>query len=123
MAGIAIIEWRTGNIVFNKQGFQINGVRDSWYAKLHLLNLMMYNDDLIFYGDPDGAVLLPRLSNGMRGWNEGRLERRRLLDNQVKEIAVGDKLVKPERDGKFIIINLGDSIRIEKGEYVRLTDK
>jgi hypothetical protein len=123
MAGIAVIEWRTGNIVFNKHGFQKNGVRDSWYAKLQLLNLMADNDDLMFYGDPDGVISLPRLSNGRKGWDKDRPERRKLLDSQAKEMAEGDRLVKPERAGKYIIINSGDSIRIEKSEYLRITNK
>jgi len=97
--------------------------RDSWYAKLHLLNLIVDNDDLIFYGDPDGVISLPRYSNGRKGWDEGRLEKRKLLDSQAKEMAVGDRLVKPERAGKYIIINSGDSIRIEKSDYLRITDK
>jgi hypothetical protein len=118
MRGVVIFEWRTGNILFNKKAFQINGQMDSWYRKLHLLNLLTENGYLIFDGDPSDIVRLPRRSKQNEGWDEGLAKKIRLVSSQTERVRVGDKLVKPKiRQGKYALMNLGDLVRIERCQY------
>lgn len=117
--GVAVVEWRTGNVLFNKRGYQINGVQDSWYPNFNTLSLLIDNGSLLFYADPDRVVRLPLRSNGNKGWDENRLVMSELSHSQREEIALGEKHIKPEvRGGKYVITNLGDVVRIEISKYV-----
>jgi hypothetical protein len=118
MAGVAIIESRTGDIVFNKKGFQINGVKDDWYSRLASLSLSVDDDSLLFYGDPDDVLSIPRRTDGRKGWNATLLKKLRLSPDQQREVRRGERTSKPELvAGKYVIIDSGDMIRIEKCKY------
>lgn len=123
MRGLAILEWRTGNILFNKKAYQKKGQQDSWYRKLHYLNLLVENGDLIFDGDPNDIIRLPRGSNNKKGWDERQIKRVKLLASQTDVIRVGTKVIKPSnRGGKHIIKDMGDKVRIERCRYVEVSD-
>lgn len=119
MAGVAIIESRTGDIVFNKKGFQINGVKDDWYSRLASLSLSVDDDSLLFYGDPDDVLSIPRCNDGRKGWEATRIKKLRLSPAQLREVRRGERTSKPEVvAGKYVIIDFGDMIRIEKCKYI-----
>lgn len=121
MAGVAIIESRTGEIVFDKKGFQINGAKDDWYSRLASLSLSVDDDSLLFYGDPDDVLSIPRRADGRKGWELTCLRKLKLSPDQRREIRWGEKTLKPELvAGKYVIIDSGDMVRIEKSKYVEV---
>lgn len=117
-AGIAVVEWRTGNILFKKEGSQINGDKDEWFSRLNAPNVFIDNGSLYFYGNSDDVLRVPKQASGGRGWNESMLKKDKLSPNQAGEIRVGDKIVTPAvQGGKYVIVNFGDVVRIEKSKY------
>ena len=120
MAGVAVVEWRTGRVLFKKKAYQTRGIQDQWFSQLESLSIVLDEEDnLVFYGDPNDVLKLPRLSGKNSGWNESRSQKKRLSPDQLEIIRIGDKFVRPEaRAGKYIIKDFGDSVRIEKSKYV-----
>ncbi len=118
-AGVAVVEWRTGNVLFNRKGHQNNGVQDRWYPNFNSLSLLIDEDGgLLFYADPDEVMRLPRRSDGKRGWDENRIVMSRLSPDQRGEVPFGNKLLKPQViAGKYVVSDLGDAVRIEKARY------
>lgn len=119
MAGIAVVESRTGDIVFNKKGLQIFGVKDQWYSRLASLSLSIEDDRLLFYGDPNDVISIPRRADGRKGWDVSLLKKSRLSSDQLSEIRCGKMTSEPELvAGKYVVKNFGDIIRIEKSRYI-----
>jgi hypothetical protein len=119
MAGVAIVEWRTGNVVFKKKAFQISGVQDRWFSQLESLSVLVDNGSLYFYGNPNDVLRLPRRSDGRNGWDENRSVKGKFSPGQIGEITLGGKLIKPEiHAGKYVITDFGDAVRIEKSKFV-----
>jgi hypothetical protein len=117
MAGTAIIEWRTGKILFNKQGYQIDHVQDDWYGRLCYLTVLIVDGDLIFRG-LNGDVRLPRCADPEKGWDESRLKKCRLLPSQTDITRSDGKHARPEEQRNYIIKDFGDAVRVEKCKYV-----
>jgi len=123
MAGVAVVESKSGNILFDKRGFQINGQQDKWYALLNSMSVSISNGDLILGSDPENLICFPRLSGQKKGWDHNQAVKFRIHPEQIKEININGKVVKPEvHSARYIVVDYGDRIRIEKCKYVKVTD-
>lgn len=123
MAGVAVVEWKSGNILFDKRGFQINGQQDKWYALLNSMSVSISNGDLILGSDPENLICFLRLSGQKKGWDHNQAVKFRIHPKQIKETNINGKVIKPEvHSARFIVVDYGDRIRIEKCKYVKVTD-
>lgn len=121
MAGVAVVECKTGAILFKKEGFQINGIKDAWFSRLNVMSVFLDNGSLYFYGNPDDVFCFPMQPGGRRGRNERTFRNDRLSPDQAEEIRVGGRVIKPEvQAGKYVIKNFGDVVRIEKSRYINV---
>lgn len=118
MAGVAVIKWRTGKILFDKQGFQIDQKRDAWYPRFYFSTLFTEDGDLVFFDGPSGGVRIPRNSQPGKGWDEGRLKRYSRPAGQTDMITSDGKHVRPDIHGKYVIFDFGDAVRIEKVAFI-----
>ncbi|MDD8020996.1 MAG: hypothetical protein PHU81_07435 [Acidobacteriota bacterium] len=123
MAGVAVVEWKSGNILFNKRGFQVNGRQDEWYALLNSMSISISNGDLMLGKDPENLICFPRLSGQKKGWGHNHAVKFRINPEQTKEININGKVIKPEvHAAKYIVVDYGDRIRIEKCRYVKIPE-
>lgn len=117
-AGITVVEWRTGTILFKKEGSQINGVKDSWFSRLNARSVFLDEGSLYFYGNSDDVLRFPKQPDGRKGWNQSELKRVKLSPDQAAGIIVGDRVIEPiVQAGKYVIKNFGDVVRIERSKY------
>ncbi|MGB9836152.1 MAG: hypothetical protein ACPLRX_05380 [Candidatus Saccharicenans sp.] len=113
MRGVAIVEWRTGAVLFNKNAIRRGKNVDKWFNSLEYLNLLIGEDgELIIDG-----IMLPPKSGGEKGWDEKRAKKIKYLPtNQEIYSSVGKK-GRVEFHGKYIIKDFGTFVRIERRKY------
>ena len=123
VAGVAVIEWKSGNILFNKRGFQTKGHQDEWYALLNSMSISISNGDLMLGRDPENLICFPKLSGQKKGWDHNQAVKFRIDPEQIKEININGKVIKPEvHSSRYIVVDYGDTIRIEKCRYVKIPE-
>lgn len=118
--GIAIILWRTGDILFTKRGSQIAQKPDSWYYLLSARDISLEDGALVFPGNDGKGVLIPRRAGNGAGWDESAQKRVKRADKPENLLNKGP-IYRQIINGKYIIDESGDTIRIEKLRYVKCT--
>lgn len=115
--GVAIIRWRTGEILFNKQGSQIAQQPDSWYYLLSARNIFLQDGALVFPGNEGNGVLIPRRPGNGAGWDKDAPKLVKRAD-EPKNDPNKTPRYRQKINGIYIIDEGGDTIRIEKLRYV-----
>jgi len=119
ISGAAVIEWKTGDILFNKMAIRRGKNSDKWFNSLKYLSLSIEEDGgLIIKENEDTGTILPPKSGGKKGWDEKSPKKVKLRPT-VKDIhsSVGNK-GRVEIWGKTVIIDFGTQVRVEKRKYV-----
>ena len=119
MSGAAVIEWRTGEVLFNK-----NAIRrrlkddkwheDKWFNSLNYLNLSIEEDGGLIIGD---EMLSPK-SGGKKGWDETKPKKIKLRTTPEEIFSAVGKKGRLEYDRRYLVIDFGTQVRVEKRRYV-----
>lgn len=119
ISGMAIIEWRTGKVLFRKSARQQEGPDKFWYQLIRSLSLMMDEDgNLVFTLNDDEAIRIPRTKGSGPGWNEARAVRLRAHPSQRSQQAAGNEKGRIKAYRKVIVRDYGNFVRVEKRSWV-----
>ncbi|MBC7361951.1 MAG: hypothetical protein H5U06_06690 [Candidatus Aminicenantes bacterium] len=112
MSGVAVIEWRTGAVLFNKNAIRHGKNEDKWFNSFDHLLLSVGEDGELIIGD----IMLPPNSGDQKGWDEKRARKIKLkcspTDQEIYS-SVGSKS-RVEIRGKTVIKDFGTYLRIER---------
>ncbi|MDD8021015.1 MAG: hypothetical protein PHU81_07535 [Acidobacteriota bacterium] len=120
MVGAAIIDWKTGEILFDRKAFRRGHNQDPWYDSLEYLYLTLDEEGgLILMEDEDGGTRFELKSNSKKGWDEKRTKKIKLWPprKEIKSSVTGKGRV--EIHGKTVIKDFGSYIRVEKRKYIK----
>ncbi len=118
IAGLAVIRWETGEILFNRTARLENGKKDFWYPVLKYFNLLVEEDgSLLFYGDKE-ALRLPKEKPEEWKWSEKRALKLKADPAQKAVRAEAVRTVKVEADDRYVIVIADSSIRVERRRWV-----
>ncbi|MBE3130184.1 MAG: hypothetical protein IMZ54_05640 [Acidobacteria bacterium] len=118
MVGNAVIEWRSGDVLYEKRGFQIDGKQDDWYRRLFAFGLRLDRGDLVFLIGDGLGVRIPRKSPPGEGWDESRLRKIKWPPDGIRRVSPTGKSVRAEVQGTYLIWDFGDSVRIERAASI-----
>lgn len=119
ISGMAILEWRTGKVMFRKSARLQEGPDNFWHQLIRSLSLMMDEDgNLVFTLNDDEAIRIPREKASGPGWNEARAVRIRAHPSQKSQRAAGNEKGRIKAYGKVIVRDYGDFVRVEKRTWV-----
>jgi len=118
ISGLAVIRWKTGEILFNRTARFEKDKKDFWYPRLKYLNLLVEEDgSLLFYGDGEALRLPKEKADGWK-WNEDKAIKLKADPPERVAGAEGNKAVKVEVNERYAVIICGNSIRVEKRRWV-----
>ncbi|PMP73415.1 MAG: hypothetical protein C0180_06825 [Aciduliprofundum sp.] len=122
MRGVAIVEWRTGTILFNKNAIRRGKNVDKWFNSLEYLNLSIGDEgELIIDENEDTGTIFPPISgekSGLKGWDEKRARKIKYLPVDKEVYSPDGKKARVEIRGRTIIKDFGSFVRIERLKYV-----
>lgn len=123
--GLVLIDWKTGRIIFRKEGFRVGNRYDNWYRIIHLFKAFLDDDGNLCFISSGKVYKLPKLAENQ--WDEnrmkayiiqfkgksGKLEGKGLM-NEDKEISDGVQK-RPEiiRNGYWAEVD-GNLVRIKR---------
>lgn len=117
VSGLAVIEWKTGRMLFRKSAHLEKGVKDFWYPAVEYLNLIIEEDgSLLFYGD-DRAVRLPKEKAGGEEWNEAKAIKLK-ADPSQRLRRDGKETFRIEVKRRYVVKDFGNFIRVEKRRWL-----
>ncbi len=117
-SGLAVINWRTGKILFRKSARPRDANRNFWYPAIKYLNLVLEEDgSLLFYRD-DEAVRLPEVKAGGQLWDEGKAIKLRSDPSQTNYPVKGKKEIRVEKRKKYVIICADNLVRVERRRWI-----
>jgi len=127
ISGVAVIEWRSGKILFNKYATRVrqgeNWKEDKWFDSFHYLLLSIGKEgELIIKEKEDRETILPPKvgrKGSWNGWDETKARKIKIKYMPVpQEIYSSDgKKARVEFLGDTIIKDFGTFVRIEKRKY------
>jgi hypothetical protein len=123
MAGNAVIEWRSGRVVFDERGFQIDGKQDDWYRRLHAFVPHLDRGDLVYLLDVGLGIRIPRLPPPANGWDKGRISRIKWPPEGMWRTSPDGVSVQASIQGTFLIWDFGGSVRIERVDNIEDIEK
>lgn len=123
--GLVLIDWRTGRIIFRKEGFRVGNRYDNWYRIIHLFKAFLDDDGNLCFISSGKVYKLPKIAenqwdaNRMKAYiiqfkgKSGKLEGKGLM-NEDKEISDGVQK-RPEiiRNGYWAEVD-GNLVRIKR---------
>lgn len=123
--GLVLIDWRTGRIIFRKEGFRVGNTYDNWYRIIHLFKAFLDDDGHLCFISSGKVYKLPKIAenqwdaNRMKAYiiqfkgKSGKLEGKGLM-NEDKKISDGLQK-RPEiiRNGYWAEVD-GNLVRIKR---------
>jgi hypothetical protein len=122
MVGSAVIEWRSGKVVFDKRGFQVDQKQDDWHRRLDAFSLYLDRGDLVFLIGDGLGIRIPRKFPPGEGWDERRLSKLKWPPDRIWRRSPNGKSVRADERGRYLIWDFGDAVRIEKAEFMEDSD-
>jgi len=126
MTGVAVIEWRTGKILFNKYATRVrqgeNWKEDKWFNSFqHLLLSIGDGEELIIKENEDSGTILPPKAGrkgSWNGWDETRARKIKYMPVPQEIYSSDGKKARAQILGDTIIKDFGTFVRIERRKFV-----
>lgn len=118
ISGVAVIEWRTGKILFKKLAREKQREKDFWYPAIKYLNLYLEKDGSLIFHAVDEAVKLPREKAEGQEWNEAEAIKLRIHPSQKIKDHRGEENGRIEYQREYVIKDFGNLIRVEKLTWI-----
>ncbi|MGB4703905.1 MAG: hypothetical protein WBI18_02345 [Candidatus Saccharicenans sp.] len=119
MAGVAIVNWRTGKILFDKKATRRGNKESPLFRCLRNLSLWLEEDGTLILMEGDRGIALPGIArNKNTGWDEKSVRKVKLAppkEEILSSIIDGGKV---ELRGKTVIKDFGSYIRVEKRKLI-----
>ncbi|MCR4410104.1 MAG: hypothetical protein QHH43_10550 [Candidatus Saccharicenans sp.] len=123
--GLVLIDWKTGRIIFRKEGFRVGNRYDNWFRIIHLFKAFLDEDGNLCFISSGKVYKLPKIAenqwdaNRMKAYivqfkgKTGKLEGKGLI-NEDKQISDGAQK-RPEiiRNGYWAEVD-GNLVRIKR---------
>jgi hypothetical protein len=118
IAGLAVIEWKTGRVLFRKSARQEEGRDRFWYQLIRSLNIGTEEDgSLLFYLD-DEAIKLPKEKASGQEWDEAKVVRLRINPSQKSQPAPCKENFRIKVHGNYVVKDYGNFVRVEKRTWI-----
>lgn len=118
IAGLVVIEWKTGRVLFKKSARQEEGRDRFWYQLIRSLNVGIEQDDsLLFYLD-DEAIKLPREKASGQEWDGAKAVRLRIHPSQKSQPAPSKENFRIKMYGNYVVKDYGHFVRVEKRTWL-----
>ncbi|MGB9836777.1 MAG: hypothetical protein ACPLRX_08585 [Candidatus Saccharicenans sp.] len=82
--GVVLIDWKTGRVVFRKEGFSMGNKLDDWFRIIHLMRAFIDERGSLCFISGERLIKVPKIEN--KKWDVNRMKKYRIhFEEKPKE--------------------------------------